>query len=226
MTDFTTQRLNMVDSQIRPNDVTDVRILQAMLDVPREEFVAASLRPLAYMDDHLVVREALGLLPARALLSPMVFAKLIQFARIEPMDLVLDVGCTTGYSTAVLARLAESVVALEGDEALSERASEALSAHDVDNAAVVTGTLAQGCPEQGPYDVIVIEGSIPEVGAHWREQLREGGRLVTVVHAPGRAGVGRATRYTRRGDEMSYRVDFDAHAPALPGFEKPPVFAL
>lgn len=217
MTNFQTQRLNMVESQVRTNDVTDRRITAAMMDIPREEFVPVSVRPLAYMEDDLVVRSALGPLPERAMLSPMVFARLVQFAAVEPTDLVLDVGCGTGYSTAVLARLAESVVGLEGDDALTERASATLSEHDVDNAAVVTGVLTEGRPDQGPYDVIILQGCVPEVADHWRAQLKDGGRLIAIV---GNRSMGKAMRYVRNGERWSRAVGFDASAPLLPGFQQ------
>lgn len=217
MNNFHTQRLNMVESQVRTNDVTDRRIITAMMDIPREEFVPASVRPLAYIEDDLVVRGELGPLPERAMLSPMVLAKLIQFASIEPTDLVLDVGCSTGYSTAVIARLAESVVGLEGDDALTERASGTLSEQGADNAAVVTGALTEGRADQGPYDVIILQGRVSEVSESWRAQLKEGGRLVAVV---GSGSIGQATRLVRRGEAWSRTVGFDASAPLLPGFQQ------
>ncbi len=217
MNDFKTQRLNMVESQIRTNDVTDRRITKAMMDIPREDFAPASVRPLAYMDHDLVVRSELGPLPERALLSPMVFAQLVQLADIEPTDLVLDVGCATGYSTAVLARLAESVVGLEGDDALTERASTTLSEQGADNAAIVSGTLSEGRPDQGPYDVIILEGRVSDVDDAWRAQLNDGGRLVAIV---GNQPMGKATRYVRHGEGWSRTVAFDASAPELPGFQQ------
>lgn len=221
MNNFQTQRLNMVESQVRTNDVTDRRITGAMMDIRREDFVPAAVRPLAYMDQELVVRAELGPLPERMMLSPMVFARLVQFARIEPTDLVLDVGCGTGYSTAVLARLAESVVGLEGDDALTERASTTLSESGTDNAAIVTGKLTEGRPDQGPYDVIVLEGRVPCVAEHWRDQLKEGGRLVAIV---GERPMGKVMRFTRHGDAWSRTVGFDASAQILPGFQQAPQF--
>lgn len=221
MNDFKTQRLNMVESQIRTNDVTDRRIIAAMMEIPREEFVPAAVRPLAYMDDDIVVRGELGALPERAMLCPMVFARLVQLARIEPGNLVLDVGCSTGYSTAVLARLAESVVGLEGDEALAERASTTLSEQGADNAAVVTGVLSEGRPDQGPYDVIMLQGRVPDVDDSWRLQLKDGGCLIAIV---GNLPIGKATRFVRHGDGLSRTEAFDANGPVLPSFQKSKAF--
>ena len=221
MNEFQMQRLNMVESQIRTNDVTDRRIIAAMGDIRREEFVPAAVRPLAYMENDLVVRSALGSLPERAILAPMTFARLVQLARIESTDLVLDVGCATGYSTAVLARLAESVVGLEGDEALAERAGTTLSEQGADNAAVVSGNLVDGRPDQGPYDVILLEGRVPVVSEAWRAQLKDGGRLVTIV---GERPMGKAMRYVRHGDAWARTEEFDLSAPLLPGFQQEVAF--
>ena len=222
MSDFETQRRNMVDSQIRPADITDRRLIRAMLEVPREAFVPAAMRQLAYMDGHLTVVPAEGSRPARVLLAPMVLAKLIQLADVQTGDVVLDVGCASGYSTAILARLAESVVGLECDAALAERAGRTLAELGVDNAAVVSGPLEVGCPEHGPFQVIVMNGAVAEAPEQLREQLVEGGRLVTIIsepeHGGGGGGVGRATLFERIGKGWSRRPAFDASAPILPGF--------
>ena len=223
MSDFETQRLNMVESQVRTNDVTDRRIIAAMMDLPREEFMPSAVRSLAYMDHDVNVRTASGDLPARAMLSPMVVAKRIQLAAVEDGDLVLDVGCATGYSTAILARLGESVVGLEGDDALSDRASATLSKQGIDNAAIVVGPLRDGRPDQGPYDVIVLEGRVEAVPERFREQLKEGARLVAIV---GKGPIGQATCFTRHGNDWSVTKAFDAAAPALPGFEQAETFVF
>lgn len=221
MNDYALARANMVESQVRPNRVTDPRIIAAMLDIPREAFVPASMRPLAYMDQEVPVRPAGEGAPERRLMAPMVLARLIQLADIRAGDLVLDVGCATGYSTAILARLAEAVVALECDPVLAEGASRTLVDLGVDNAAVVTGPLPEGYRDEGPYDAIVLGGSVPEVPPALLAQLKPGGRLVAVVsHGP----LGRARLFERVGESFPSRSAFDAGAPPLPGFEIAPAF--
>ncbi len=224
MTDFAVQRRNMVESQIRPNDVTDRAILAAMLEVPREMFVPASQRPLAYADAPVPVAGGTRERP-RMLATPMVLAKLIQLAEVRPSDLVLDVGCATGYSTALLARLADAVVGLECDPGLAERASKALAELGVDNAAILTGSLEKGCPEEGPYDVIVLNGSVPEVPKALLDQLKDNGRVVAVI-ARSQSGFGKATLIRRIASGTSHLPAFDAALPPLPGFERAPAFSL
>ena len=160
MTDFETARFNMVESQIRTNDITDPALLKAFQTVPREAFVPASVEAIAYMDEDLCVQPAAEGRAARYLMEPRVFAKLVQAAEITDSDLVLDVGCATGYSAAILARVADAVVAVEADEELAAKAGETLLAQSVDNAAVVVGKLQDGCAKQGPFDVIVLSGSV------------------------------------------------------------------
>lgn len=223
MSDYATARLNMVESQVRPNQVTDGRILQAMLEIPREAFVPASMRSLAYIDEDIRLRSAGRDAPARSLMAPMPLARLIQLADIEASDLVLDVGCASGYSTAILARLAESVVGLECDEALAESAGKTLMELEADNAAVVTGPLADGYAEEGPYDVILLNGSVPQDPDALLAQLRDGGRLVAVV---AEHGFGKATLFQNTSSVISRRPAFDAGAPPLPGFERAAAFVF
>ena len=211
MNDFAAARLNMIDGQILPNKVTDQRIIDAMGAVPREEFVPKALRGVAYVDEDLEVA------PGRYLMEPMVFSRLLQFAELEETCSVLDVGCATGYSSAVLGQLAGVVVAVEESEELAERATEALAAVSVDNVAVMAGAFDRGLPEQGPYDVIILEGAVPEVPDVILDQLAEGGRLVAVV---GKQGPGKATLFTRTRGLVGSRQVFDANIPALPGFER------
>lgn len=213
--DAATQRMNMVESQIRPSDVTDRRILRAMLNVPREAFVPVSLRPLAYMDDTLNLGRTTPDAPPRGLMAPRAFAKLVQLAEIGDDDVVLDVGCASGYSTAIIAKLAQTVVALEADASLAEAASKTLDGLGFDNAAVVTGVLEAGYPGEGPYDAIVVAGAVDTIPPGLLDQLKDGGRLVSVV-----AGVpGRATVWRRVGRHFDKREAFEAAAPAMPGFE-------
>lgn len=223
MDEMAAARLNMVESQIRPNAVTDRRIIEAMLDIPREVFVPASLRSLAYMDDEVPVEPLGGMIQPRSLMSPMALARLIQLADVHADDLVLDVGCTTGYSTAILARMAGAVIGLEVDEDLAALAGTTLSELEADNADVAVGPLTKGAPDEGPYDVIVLQGSIPHEPEELLAQLKDGGRLVAVVRGN---AVSRAMLFERVGTDISSRRAFDCAAPPLPGFEERPVFVF
>jgi protein-L-isoaspartate(D-aspartate) O-methyltransferase len=210
MPDYATARLNMVENQIRTNRVSDERVLAAIAAVPRERFVPKRLHGNAYVDQDL----ALG--NGRYLMEPVVFARLLQVAEIGAGDVVLDIGCGTGYSAAVLGKLAGTVVALESDAALAKQAIEALTELDVDNAAVVEGPLDEGYPRQAPYDVIVLGGAVDAVPAVLTDQLVEGGRLVAVVNvAP---SVGNIEVIHRLYGGLSRRQIFDAAVPILPGF--------
>jgi protein-L-isoaspartate(D-aspartate) O-methyltransferase len=216
MTDFAKARRNMVDGQLRPNEITDPALLDAFRDIPRERFAPRGLAGLAYGDDDLPLGNG------RFLMEPRVLGRLLQAAEIGRDDVVLDLGCATGYSSAIISRLANMVVGVESDEDMAKRAGTALSDLKVDNAAVMTGALARGYPEQGPYDVILVNGAVAELPEAVIEQLSEGGRLVTVL-APPRA-MGRAVLVRRLGGHWSQRALFDASVPWLPGFEPKPVF--
>jgi protein-L-isoaspartate(D-aspartate) O-methyltransferase len=217
MTDSKQQRLNMVESQVRPSDVTDRRIINAMLEVPREAFLPAELRSLAYMDGAVPARRGADRAEARFLLSPRVFAKLVQLADIAADAPVLDVGCASGYSTAVLARLAGRVVAVESDAALAASAATTLRGLGVTNATVVAGPLGSGAPGHGPYAAILLNGAVPEVPQPLLDQLGQGGRLVAVITD---GGLGRAHVCQRAGTTFDARAAFDADAPPLPGFAR------
>jgi protein-L-isoaspartate(D-aspartate) O-methyltransferase len=221
MIDFAAARRMMVDGQVRTADVTDLRLLAAMFELPRERFFPDEKASLAYLDLDLPVSESGQ--PIRRVLKPMVLAKLIQAAAIAETDRVLDVGCATGYSTALLTHLAGSVVGLEEDSALARRAADALSWAGLPTARIVTGPLARGCAEEGPYDVIVLEGSVELVPVALFDQLKDGGRLVCVL---GRGPGGKAMLYRRVEGDLSGRPVFDAAAAALPGFAKPPQFVF
>ncbi|MSP47268.1 MAG: protein-L-isoaspartate O-methyltransferase [Xanthobacteraceae bacterium] len=220
MIDFPALRRMMVDGQVRTADVTDPRLLAAMLALPRERFFPEEKAALAYLDLDVPVSEAGG--PVRRLLKPMVLAKLLQTAGIAENDHVLDVGCATGYSTALLSHLAGSVVGLEEDAALARWAAEALARAGLTNARIVTGALSLGAPEGGPYDLIVLQGSAEIVPVALFDQLKDGGRLACVL---GR-GPGKAMLYRRIEGELSGRVVFDAAASPLPGFAKPHEFVF
>lgn len=219
MTDFASARRHMVDGQIRPADVTDLRITTAMLEVPRETFVPAQSRALAYLDLDLGLGAAGA--ATRCLMKPMVLAKLIQALEIESTDKVLIVGAATGYSAALIARMAGEVVALEQDEGLARVAKDALSG--VANVTVVTGPLTNGYAGAAPYDAILVEGAIETLPDAFRAQLKEGGRLVCVM---GAAPAGAAMVYRRSGAELGGRPFFDASASLLPGFAKAAEFAF
>jgi len=221
MIDFAAARANMVECQVRPNDVTDMRIQQAMARIPREAFLPRSQQSLAYMGEHVPVGEG------RFLLEPRCFAKLLQAARIDPSDAVLDIGCATGYSSAVLADLADAVVGLECDQELARMAGEALAEMGVDNAAVMTTDLAGGCPDQGTFDVIFLNGAIEIEPSTLLDQLKDGGRLVAVLAGKTGNHACLFTKTVHGGEEIiDKQVVFDASSPVLPGFERPEKFVF
>jgi protein-L-isoaspartate(D-aspartate) O-methyltransferase len=216
MTDFAAARRNMVDGQVRTADVTDLRILSAMLDIPRENFVPPASAALAYLDLDLAVGDG-----SRRLLKPMVLAKLIHAADIAATDQILDVGCATGYAAAVLARIAGHVVALEQDAGLVQAARTALAGQP--NVSVVSGPLTGGWPQGAPYDVVLLEGATEIVPQTFLGQLKDGGRLLCIL---GNGPAAKAMLYCRSGDELGGRPIFDANAAVLPGFAKTPAFAF
>lgn len=217
MTDYTARRLVMVDSQVRPSDVTKFPIIDAMLNTPREAFVPDQKKEAAYVGEHLDLGEG------RVLLDPRVFAKMLDALNIQPEDVVLDIGCGLGYSTAVLARMAAMVVAVEDDAGRVSDAQSRLSENGADNAAVIEGALPDGAAKHGPYDAMILEGAIVAFPEALAGQLRDGGR-VAAIFAEGANGVVRIGRKT--GDRMDWRDAFNASAPVLPGFSAQPEFVL
>jgi protein-L-isoaspartate(D-aspartate) O-methyltransferase len=213
--DYAAARRAMLEGQVRVNDVTDRELQNAIAEVPRELFVPKLKRPLAYGDIDLPVA------PDRWLMRPRDFAKLVQALEVAKDDVVLDIACGRGYSSAVLARLAAMVVGLESSDAAIEKAEEALGAAGVVNAAIVKADLKAGVPDQGPYDVIFVNGAVEIVPDAWLSQLADGGRLGVVVEE---RGVGRATVFTRAGGVVGSRIAFDCATPVLPGFERPRAF--
>lgn len=214
MIDPSLQRLNMVESQVRPSDVTDRRILRAMLEIPREKFLPASVRDTAYMDGPVPLTTDGDM---RMLLPPRTFAKLIQLADIPEDGRVLDVGCASGYSTAVLAHLAHTAIGLDSNSEFAERARSLLASLGVANAEIVTGQLAHGAPDQGPYDAIVINGAVADAPRALLTQLKDGGRLVAIL---GGGPSAKATLWCKTGQTTDSRAAFDATAAILPGFAR------
>jgi protein-L-isoaspartate(D-aspartate) O-methyltransferase len=207
----------MVDTQVRPSDVTKYPIIEAMLDVPRELFVPAGRREAAYIGENI----PLG--PGRVLLEPRTLAKMLDALDIRNDELVLVVGAGLGYSAAVIARLAEAVVAVEEDEAMAREAEGALAEVEADNVAIVQASLAEGAPQHGPYDVIVVDGAVEELPPAIAAQLKVGGRI-GCLFVDGALGVCRIG-YAADG-VLTWRSAFNAAAPVLPGFARRPEFVL
>ena len=217
MSDFAVAKANMIESQIRPSGVTKASIINAIAVVPRERFVPRSRQSVAYVGGEIEVA------PGRCLLDPTVFARMIAAAEIQASDLVLDVGCATGYSTAVLAALCDVVMAVEEDEALAAQAQEVLGDIGIDNCAVVRSPLAAGKSDQGPYDVIFVNGAVGQVSDDFLAQLADGGRMVA-IHGAGPNGVVQVT--LRTGADFTTRPVFNAAAAVLPGFIAASEFAF
>ena len=218
MTDFAALRTTMVDTQVRPSDVTKFPIIEAMLSVPREEFVPASVKTLAYID------EDVQLADGRFIMEPMVVARIVQEAKVQEADSVLVVGAGSGYLAAVAGKMAASVFALEENADLAEQATGILTGMAMDNVVVVEGPTAAGLADQAPFNVILIDGSVDEVPAELFDQLAEGGRLVCVVQQSERIGV--ATYFEKRNGVVSRRAVFDANVRPLPGFQKEKSFVF
>ena len=217
MPDYAARRVMMVDTQVRPSDVTKYPIIAAMLDIPRERFVPDALREAAYAGDNLAIA------PGRELLEPRTLAKMLDALDIGPGELVLDVGTGFGYSTAVIARLAEAVVAVEGGEGMVAEGQAALAATGADNAMVVAAPLAEGAPKHGPYDVIAVQGAVEVLPQTIADQLKEGGRI-GCLFLEGALGVCRIG--LKHEGRIVWRFAFNAAAPVLPGFARAPAFAL
>lgn len=217
MTDFATRRRMMVDTQVRPSDVTKFPIIDAMLNVPRETFVPDSQREAAYAD------ATLDLGDRRVLLEPRTLAKMLDALDISDDELVLDIGAAYGYSAAVIARMAQAVVAVEEDDEIAQEAQSLLSAAGADNVILHTGPLAEGAGEHGPYDVIVIQGGVQDLPDAILAQIKDGGRIAClfIEGALGAVRIG-----YKSGDTVSWRFEFNAGAPVLNGFEKQQSFAL
>lgn len=217
MTDYKARRTMMVDTQVRPSDVTKFPIIDAMLGVPREAYVPDRMREAAYMGENLAIDSD------RVMLEPRTLAKMLEALDIQPSHVALDIACGLGYSTAVLARLCDFVVAVEDDESRAEEAQSILSEQGIDNAAVMTGPLTEGAAKSAPYDIIMIQGGAEEVPDALLDQLREGGRIACVF-LDGNLGV---VRLGHKIDSVvNWRFAFNAGAPLLADFEKARAFAL
>ncbi|MDI7863345.1 protein-L-isoaspartate O-methyltransferase [Rhizobiaceae bacterium n13] len=223
MIDFEAARIKMVDNQIRTTDVTSHSILNAFLTVPREVFVPSRLQPVAYIDTDLEIAPAPPGGVGRYVMEPSPLAKLLQLAAITKEHVVLEVGCGTGYCSAILSLLAGSVVALESDAELAAQATSKLSELGYDNVAVVSGELAKGYPAEAPYDVIFINGAVSIVPEDLLAQLRDGGRLVAVV---GTGNASLAKVFVREGGAYSESAFFNTAVKPLPGFGKSEAFVF
>jgi protein-L-isoaspartate(D-aspartate) O-methyltransferase len=214
--DYAAARYKMIQNQIRTNRVTDPLVIAAMSELPRERFVPDALQGIAYVDEDVPLDRG------RYLIEPLVTALLLQAAEIDADDVVLDVGCATGYCSAIIAGMASTVVALESDPELANRAVDILADLGLNTASVVVGPLGEGWPAQAPYDVIVFGGAVSAIPPAITEQLAEGGRMVAVIAAE--KGIGCGTLFLRLGGTVSRRALFDASIPMLPGFAPQPTF--
>ncbi len=217
MADYAQRRKMMVDTQVRPAEVTKFPIIAAMLQVPREAFLPSERSEAAY------ISENVPLVGNRVLLEPRTFAKMLDALALTDEMLVLDVGSGYGYSAAVIARIAEAVVAVEEEPALADEAEGLLSEHGADNVMLHRGPLAEGAAEHGPYDAIIVEGAVEELPRALVDQVKEGGRIACIFEE-NRLGVVRIG-YMLDG-HLTWRFGFNAGAPVLPGFEKKTAFAL
>jgi protein-L-isoaspartate(D-aspartate) O-methyltransferase len=217
MIDFQTRRVVMVDTQVRPSDVTKFPIIDAMLRVPREVYVPRNRREAAYMGENIHLGHD------RVMLEPRTLAKLLDTLDIRQSDLVLDLGTGFGYSAAVIAYLADAVVAVEEDEAMAAEAQAILGRESVDNAVVIQGALTQGAAKHGPYDVITVQGGVEQIPAVLLDQLKDGGRIGAVFME---GGLGIARIGHKSDGRVTWRFAFNAAAPVLPGFAARHEFVL
>lgn len=217
MPDFTARRTMMVDTQVRPSDVTKFPIIDAMLRIPREVFTPERLIEAAYMGNNI------DLGGGRVLLEPRTFSKMLDALEIGNRDLVLDIACGTGYSAAILAQIAQGVVAVEEDTALAAEAQTALSATGCDTVVLHSGPLTEGAPDYAPYDAIILQGGVEKFPDTLTDQLREGGRAACLF-VEGSLGVVRIG--VKQQGRITWRDEFNAGAPVIPGFERDRAFSL
>ena len=210
MTDFVQKRIAMVDTQVRPSDVTKFPIINAMLTVAREQFIPDKLKSIAYVGDHIPLGRN------RVLLDPRIFAKMLDALEVKSNQLVLVIGCGSGYGVAIISQIAEAVVGVDDPEFCLE-AEECLASQEVDNAYIVEGALDDGDSKHGPYDSIFIEGGVEELPDNIVSQLKDGGKII-VLFVEG--SVGKVMLGVKRGDAINWRFEFNGMAPILKGFEK------
>lgn len=226
MIDFGVQRLNMVESQVRPSDLTDRRIANAMLATPREAYLPETLHGVAYSDGELRLELAKDKpieTGARGVLSPRTVSQMIQALNLEAEDIVLLIGAGSGYEAALLAQIAQTVVSVESEAGLAEHAETVLQEQGVGNAVVVQGALSDGVAGEGPFDAIMINGGVDAVGDGLLDQLKDGGRLVAIRRE---AGVTRLTRWQRIGERFSISAQAAAAADILPEFAAEAAFVF
>jgi protein-L-isoaspartate(D-aspartate) O-methyltransferase len=216
--DFVKMRQVMVDTQIRPNDVTDPEIVSAFLHTPREAFVPRSEQSIAYAEYEIETSDD------RALWTPRDISKMIKALEPDPSDIALVIGAGAGYETAILSRLCETVIALEEDETLVDELTARFGSLGIDRAVAVQGNLHEGLADQGPFDIILVCGLIEQAPEPWFNQLADGGRLGAAV--PVGRDLARARIWRRSGDIVAHREVFDCCPPRLPGFEKPRSFVF
>ena len=217
MTDYKMRRKIMVDTQIRPSDVTKFPIIDAFLSVPREKFVPDGKREAAYIGENFQIGQS------RIILEPRTLAKLLDALDIQNDELVLDIGSGLGYSSAIISLIAEVVIAVEDDSSLANEAEEILSEIGMDNVVVQIGKLEDGAPEHGPYDVIILQGGVGEIPGSILNQLKNGGRIGAIFIEE---GLGTAKIGFKLNNKITWRHSFNAAAPLLPGFLKQKDFAL
>lgn len=211
MSDFTAARTAMVDCQVRPSDVTKYPIIDALLSVEREKYVPADMRDVAYVGEHIQLGGGRVVLEART------FAKMLDAVNVQPNEAILDLGCGLGYSTAILARMADAVIAVESNATMAAAAEKTLAENDVDNAFVVVASLVEGAAKHGPFDVMFIQGAVETIPDALLKQVKPGGRIVAIF-AEGALGQCRLGIKSETG--VSWRYEFDATAPILDGFQK------
>jgi protein-L-isoaspartate(D-aspartate) O-methyltransferase len=211
MSDFTAARIAMVDCQVRPSDVTKYPIIDALLSVEREKYVPTDMRDVAYVGEHI------HLSAGRVVLEARTFAKMLDAVNVQPNEAILDLGCGLGYSTAILARMADAVIAVESNETMAATAEKTLAENDVDNAFVVVAPLVEGAAKHGPFDVMFIQGAVETIPDALLKQVKPGGRIVAIF-AEGALGQCRLGIKSEAG--VSWRYEFDATAPILDGFQK------